>query len=260
MFDAFWPSFTAFQGTFGQTLTTQVQEEVFDAKVRHFPDSLADATFADNMPESVYRELVSEADKNLPTLYRYLALRKKGRLGITDDLHYYDLYVPIFDLAGPAEIPPSRKSEKIALDVDAIYGPEYVGLLKKGFAGAWGMNVYPHPGKANGRLYERLRLRRFIPICMFNNHDDYGSLTTFVHEWGHAIHTLLDDPRRMELRELEAISTFIAETAPPSATRCCSTTTWSRMQKDDAEKDCTYLRARGLELIRTTFFRQTDVR
>src|SRR2546423_8727318 len=86
VFDAFWPSFSAFNGTFGATLTTQVQAAVFDAKVRHFPDSLADATFADNMPEAVYRQLVAEANRNLPTLYRYLALRKKA-LGIADDLH-----------------------------------------------------------------------------------------------------------------------------------------------------------------------------
>ncbi|MBV8800130.1 MAG: oligoendopeptidase F, partial [Alphaproteobacteria bacterium] len=83
VFDAFWPSFSAFKGTFGATLTTQVQSEIFDAKVRHFPDSLADATFADNMPEAVYRQLVAEANKNLPTLRRYLRLRKRA-LGITD--------------------------------------------------------------------------------------------------------------------------------------------------------------------------------
>jgi len=38
VFDTFWPSFSAFKGTFGATLTTQVQAEVFDAKVRHFPN------------------------------------------------------------------------------------------------------------------------------------------------------------------------------------------------------------------------------
>ncbi len=42
--------------------------------MRHFPDGLADATFADNMPESVYRTLVFEANKNPPVLHRYLKL------------------------------------------------------------------------------------------------------------------------------------------------------------------------------------------
>ena len=78
MFDVFWPSWSAFKGTFGAALTTQVESEIFDAKVRHFPDSLADATFAHNMPEAVYRQLVAEANKHLPSLYRYLRLRKKA--------------------------------------------------------------------------------------------------------------------------------------------------------------------------------------
>jgi oligoendopeptidase F len=248
VFDAFFSSLGAFQGTFGQTLTTQVQEEVLDAKVRNFPDSLADATFADNMPEAVYRELVAEANKNLPTLYRYLTLRKKA-LGITDDLRYYDLYVPIFDLPNPPTFSVAD-SEKIALDVDAIYGPEYVAFLKKGFAGTW-MNVYPHPGKANG-AYMNGSAYDVHPYLLFNNHDDYASLTTFVHEWGHAIHTLLDD--ETQPFENSNHSTFIAETASIGNEMLLNDYMVAHA-KNDAEKE--YYLGQGLELIRTTFFRQT---
>lgn len=248
VFDAFWPSFSAFQGTFGATLTAQVLGEVLDAKVRHFPDSLADATFADNMPEAVYRQLVAQADKNLPTLHRYLALRKKA-LGIKDDLHYYDLYVPIFDLPNPPKFS-VEDSEKIALDVDAIYGPEYVGLLKRGFSGQW-MNVYPHPHKANG-AYMNGSAYDVHPYLLFNNHDDYESLSTFVHEWGHAIHTLLDSAN--QTFENSNYSTFIAETASIGNEMLLNDYMVAHA-KNDAEKE--YYLGQGLELIRTTFFRQT---
>jgi oligoendopeptidase F len=248
VFDAFWPSFTAFQGTFGDTLSTQVMGEVLDAKVRHFPDSLADATFADNMPETVYRELVAEANKNLPTLHRYLALRKKA-LGITDDLHYYDLYVPIFSPPNPPKFS-VEDAEKIALDVDAIYGPEYVGFLKRGFSGHW-MNVYPHPGKANG-AYMNGSAYDVHPYLLFNNSDDYESLSTFVHEWGHAMHTLLDD--ETQNFENSNYSTFIAETASIGNEMLLNDYMVAHA-KDDAEKE--FYLGQGLELIRTTFFRQT---
>jgi oligoendopeptidase F len=248
VFDAFWPSFSAFNGTFGATLTTQVQAEVFDAKVRHFPNALADATFADNMPEAVYRQLVAEANKNLPTLYRYLALRKKA-LGITGDLHYYDLYVPIFDLPNPPKFSVAD-SEKIALDVDAIYGPEYLALLKRGFAGKW-MNVYPHPGKANG-AYMNGSAYDVHPYLLFNNHDDYESLSTFVHEWGHAVHTLLT--KANQPFENSNYSTFIAETASIGNEMLLNDYMVAHA-RTDAEKE--YYLGQGLELIRTTFFRQT---
>jgi len=248
VFDTFWPSFSAFNGTFGQTLTTQVQEEVFDAKVRHFPNSLADATFADNMPEAVYRQLVAQANRSLPTLHRYLRLRKKA-LGITDDLRYYDVYVPIFDLPNPPKFSVAD-SEKIALDVDQIYGPEYLSLLKQGFAGTW-MNVYPHPGKANG-AYMNGSAYDVHPYLLFNNHDDYESLSTFVHEWGHAVHTLLTT--KTQPYENAGYSTFIAETASIGNEMLLNDYMVAHA-KNDAEKE--YYLGQGLELIRGTFFRQT---
>ena len=80
-----------------RTLNTQVLGEEFDAKVRHYPNALADALFADNMPEAVYRQLVAQANAGLPTFHRYLKLRKK-LLGIKDELQYYDIYPSMFKL------------------------------------------------------------------------------------------------------------------------------------------------------------------
>jgi oligoendopeptidase F len=207
VFDAFWQAHSAFQGVFGATLTTQVMGEELDANVRHFSDALADATFADNMPESVYRTLVSEANKNLPVLHRYLKLRKDA-LGITDDLRYYDLYAPIIELKSPPHFTVGQ-SKAIALDVTSVYGPAYAGLLKQGFAGRW-MDLYPHPGKARG-AYMNPGAYDVHPYLLFNNHDDYESLSTFVHEWGHAVHSLLAN--KAQPFENASYSPFIAETA-----------------------------------------------
>src|SRR6185437_10333519 len=100
VFDAFWSMWKKYEGTLGATLTAQVMGEVFNAKVRHYPNSLAAAVFADNMPEAVYRQLVAQANAGLPTMYRYLKLRKK-LLGITGDLNYYDIYPSMFKLPAP---------------------------------------------------------------------------------------------------------------------------------------------------------------
>jgi oligoendopeptidase F len=100
VFESFWGAWKKYEGTFGQMLTTQAMGEEFDAKVRHFPSALADATFADNMPDAVYRQLVAQANEGLPTMYRYLKLRKK-LLGIDGDLAYYDIYPTMFKLDRP---------------------------------------------------------------------------------------------------------------------------------------------------------------
>ncbi len=85
VFDAFWSTFKSYQGTFGSTLTTQVMGDVFSARARRFDTSLQQALFEDNMPERVYRTLVAQANEGLPTLHRYLRLRKR-LLGIQDEL------------------------------------------------------------------------------------------------------------------------------------------------------------------------------
>jgi oligoendopeptidase F len=248
VFDAFWGMWKKYEGTLGANLTTQVMGEVFNAKVRHYPNALAAAVFADNMPESVYRQLVSQANAGLPTMYRYLSLRKK-MLGITGDLAYYDIYPSMFK-------PPVGQhftvadSEKIALDVTAAYGPEYVADLKKGFAGRW-MDVLPRTGKAGG-AYMQGAAYDVHPYLHLNHNYDFQALTTFVHEWGHAVHTMLTHDAQPF--ENSNYSTFTAETASITNEMLLSDYMVAHAQ-NDAEK--LYYLGQALELMRGTFFRQT---
>jgi oligoendopeptidase F len=248
VFDAFWAARSAFKGVFGSTLTTQVMGEEFDTKTRHFPNALADATFADNMPEAVYRTLVSEANRNLAVLHRYLKLRK-DLLGIADELRYYDLYAPLAELK-PAPRFTAEQSKAISLEVTRIYGPEYASLLRQGFAGRW-MDLYPRPGKASG-AYMNPGAYDVHPYLLFNNYDDYESLATFLHEWGHAVHTLLAS--KAQPFETASYSPFIAETASITNEMLLNDYLVARA-KTDAEK--LYYLGAQLELIRVDFFRQT---
>lgn len=248
VFDSFWGTWKKYEGTFGASLITQVLAEEFDAKVRHYPNALSDALFADNMPEAVYRQLVAQANAGLPVFHRYLKLRKK-LLGIDDDLAYYDIYPTMFKLDTPPHITVDD-AEHIAFDVTAPYGPEYAAKLHKAFAGRW-MDVLPRTGKASG-AYMNGSAYDVHPYLHLNHNYDYESLSTFVHEWGHAIHTLLDD--EVQPYEKSNYSTFIAETASISNEMLLNDYMVAHA-KTKAEK--LYYLGEGLELIRGTFFRQT---
>jgi len=77
-------------------------------------------------------------------------------------------------------------------------------------------------------------------------------LSTFVHEWGHAVHSLLAN--KAQPFENAQYSAFIAETA--SITNEMLLVDYMVAHaKNDAEK--LYYLGRGLDLIRSTFFRQT---
>ncbi len=246
--DTFFGAFKKYEGTFGASLATQVMGEVFQAKQRHFPNSLAAALFPDNMPEAVYRTLVREANASLPSMYRYLALRKK-LLGVTGDLAYYDVYPSMFTPDQPLHFS-VPESERIGLAVTSVYGPEYTAFLSKGFAGRW-MDVYPRSGKASG-AYMNGSAYDVHPYLHLNHNDDYQSLSTLVHEWGHAVHTMLDD--ETQVFENSQYSTFIAETASISNEMLLNDYMIAHAK---TKQEKLYYLGQGLELIRGTFYRQT---
>jgi oligoendopeptidase F len=248
VFDAFWGAYQSYKSTFGASLIAQVMTEVFNAKVRNFPNALAAATFADDMPETVYRSLVSGAHEGLPVLHRYLKLRKQ-LLGIEGDMGYEDLYPSMFRLSQPLKFS-VEDSKRITLEALQPYGDEYLSLLKKGFGNQW-MHAYPQPHKASG-AYMNGSAYDVHPFLLLNHTDDYQSLTTLAHEWGHAVHTLLTNSAQPF--EKSNYSTFIAETASIGNEMLLND---HMVDGAKTKEEKLYYLGQGLESIRTTFFRQT---
>jgi oligoendopeptidase F len=113
------------------------------------------------------------------------------------------------------------------------------------------MDLYPHPGKAGG-AYMNPGAYDVHPYLLFNNNDDYESLSTFVHEWGHAIHSLLAN--NAQPFENASYTPFIAETASITNEMLLNDYLVARAS-NDAER--LYYLGQALELIRVDFFRQT---
>jgi oligoendopeptidase F len=113
------------------------------------------------------------------------------------------------------------------------------------------MDVLPREGKASG-AYMNGSAYNVHPFLHLNHNYDYEALSTFVHEWGHAVHTLLDD--ETQPYETSSYSTFIAETASITNEMLLNDYMVAHAQ---AKNEKLYYLGEGLELIRATFFRQT---
>jgi len=247
VFDAFFSAWKAAEGTFGANLTTQVLGDVFTSRVRHFDGSLHAALFADNMPAAVYRMLVEQAHAGLPVLYRYLRLRKQ-MLGVSGPLAYYDNYPPL--VAAPASAHfDLAQSKAITLAALAPMGPDYLALLKRGFDSPWA-DSHPRPGKASG-AYMAGYAYDVHPYLLLNHSDDYQSLSTLAHEWGHAVHTLLAAGNQPF--DKAGYATFIAESASIGNEMLLSDYMVANAQLRDEKM---FYLSQALESIRTTFFRQ----
>ncbi|HTN48652.1 MAG TPA: M3 family oligoendopeptidase [Burkholderiaceae bacterium] len=249
VFDAFWATFMSYQGSLGSNLTTQVMGDVFSARARRFDTSLQHALFDDNMPEQVYRTLVAQANAGLPTLHRYLRLRKR-LLGIQDELAYYDNYPPLFGTPAQARFT-LADSQRITLEALAPMGDDYLAMLKRGFGASWS-DPYPRPGKRSG-AYVSGSAYDVHPYVLLNHNDDFESLTTYAHEWGHAVHTMLAQANQPY--EKFGYSTFIAESAS-IANELLLSDYLVRTSKTREEK--LFYLGQQLESIRTTFFRQVQ--
>ncbi len=247
VFDAFWGAWKKYESSDGAILTAGVMGNVFMAKARKQPNALTAALFPDAMPQEVYRTLVAQANAGLPTLHRYFRLRKQ-LLGIKGELQYYDIYPTMF----PGKNIPKftiADSERLAVEALAPYGEEYLGLLKRGFAGKW-MDASPRAHKSSG-AYMNGSAYDVHPYLLLNHNDDYGGLSTFAHEWGHAVHTLLTV--KNQPYEKANYSTFIAESAS-IANEMLLNDYMVAHAKTKEEK--LYYLGEGLESIRGTFFRQ----
>jgi oligoendopeptidase F len=196
----------------------------------------------------VYRTLVEQANAGLPTLHRYLKLRKK-MLGINDELAYYDNYPALFE-PRKTESFNVETSKAITLNALAPMGDEYLGLLKKGFASSW-MDSHPRTAKQSG-AYMNGSAYDVHPYVLLNHNDDFESLSTFAHEWGHAVHSLLAN--EAQPFDKAGYSTFIAESASIINEMLLSDYMVADAKTRD---DKLFYLATALESIRTTFFRQT---
>lgn len=245
VFDAFWSAWSQFEAPFGQMLDTHVKGHIFNSKSRKYDSSLDAATSSNNIPTTVYKKLVESVNENLPSMHRYLKLRQR-MLGL-EDMHYYDIYPATTSLEKEFSI---DEAKQLTLDSLQPFGEEYLSLLKKGFAGNW-MHVYPQPGKRSG-AYMQGSAYDVHPYVLLNFNKGFEDVSTFSHEWGHAVHSMLS--KQNNVFENYFYSTFTAELA--------STTNEVLLQeflfaKKLTDEERLYYIDRALEGVRGTFFRQT---
>ena len=244
VFDRFWGVWKAYETTLGQTLDTHVKTHVFQAKTRRYDSALDAALSGPNIPTAVYQKLIEATHRHLPSLHRYFRLRQR-MLGL-DDLHYYDIYPPLVASQRTFDIAESKALMRASA---APLGDHYLELLEKGFTGTW-MHVYPQQGKAPG-AYMYGDVYDVHPFLLLNHNGQFNDVSTFTHEWGHAIHTML--AKEHNPYQTAGYATFTAEIA--------STTNEVLLQEhmlgqDISDKERLFYLGTVLEAVRGTFFRQ----
>lgn len=244
-FEGLYSVYEQFSNTLAAAFSSNVKQAVFYAKAKKYASS-REYYLADNeVPELVYDNLVKAVRENIVKLHEYTRVRKDV-LGV-DELHMYDLYVPMVAAADRRYTYEEAKS--IVLEGLAPLGEEYLSLLKQGFESRW-IDVYENEGKRSGAY--SWGTYGSHPYVLLNFHGTLNDVFTLAHEMGHSIHTWYSD--RNQPFTYAGYKIFVAEVAST-----CNEALLIRhlLKKAGSREEKAYLLNHFLESFRGTLFRQT---
>lgn len=244
-FKAMYDTYAKWKNTLAATLNANVTKNLFYAKTRSYPSALEMSLFGDNIPQSVYDNLIATIHEFLPLMHRYMDLRKK--LLKLDELHMYDLFAPLveeFDMEISYE-----DAKKRVYDSLAPLGDDYRKVLQEGFDNGW-IDVYENEGKRSG-AYSWGAFGTH-PYVLLNHKDNLNSMFTLAHEMGHALHSYYSD-NNQDYRDAQ-YTIFLAEVA---STLNEALLMHDMLEKATDPKEKMYLLTYYADQFRTTVFRQT---
>ncbi len=245
VFRQFFDVWQQFARTYGTMLYAQVKRDVFYSRVRRYESSLRASLDADRIPVAVYHRLLEQANAHVDVLHRYFKLRAR-MMGLAQ-MKYWDIYPP---LVSQDRQYPIERGEELVLAAVGPLGQEARDALANGFGSRW-MDVYPRQGKKSG-AYMNGHVYDIHPFVLMNYNDDYESVSTLAHEWGHALHSYLTN--RTQHFVNADYSIFIAEIA---STLNEALLLHHMLEASEAPTDRLFYLGHALEQLRGTFFRQS---
>lgn len=244
-FESCYAGYGQFRNTCAATLNAQTKQLKFFADARKYPNTLAAALDETEVPVEVYTNLIDAVHRNLPAMHKYTRLRRK-LLGV-DELHFYDLYVPV---VGDVDMHFTYE-EACDLILKALepMGEEYCSIVRQGLSQRW-IDVYENPGKRSGAY--SAGGYSMHPFILMNFQGTLNDVFTLIHEMGHSMHTYLSCANQPSCYSDYVI--FVAEVA----STCNEALLMQYLLKITTDKrQRAYLINYFLEQFRTTLYRQT---
>lgn len=243
----FFNSFERIQNTAAATLYASVKADELYAKARQYKSGLDAALSADDVPKQVFNNLLSTVNDRLPSLHRYIELRKRALQ--LERVHSYDLYVPLVSpsIANKMKFP-IEKAQTLILEGLKPLGNEYVKQVQYAFHHRW-LDVYPRPKKYTGGY--NTGAYDTHPFVLLNYDQSLDEVLTIAHEIGHAMNSVFTN--KTQPYHYSGQSIFTAEVAS-TANEWLMMDYLLKQAKTDEEK--LYLLNQQIDQIRGALYTQ----
>lgn len=184
VFKSYLNSYKSYINTLNVLFNANLKSNIFNARARNFNSSLEASLHRNNIPVSVYHNLIDSANKSLEPMYRWAAIKKR-LLGI-DELYPFDVYVTVFNSHNEKQYS-YEEGVNIVLNSLKIMGEDYLSSLNKAFSNRW-IDVYETKAKKSG-AYSSGTTYGVHPYVLLNWTDLLNDVFTLAHEMGHNMHS-----------------------------------------------------------------------
>ncbi len=244
-FEKMYGAYERQRNTLAATYNYNTKTDIVMARIRKYDSAIHAGLSGDNIPQSVYDNLISSVNDRLDLLHRYIEVRR--RILKIDEVHMYDMYTPLVSRSD------KTISYKAGIEIMkqglAPLGEDYGRHMDAGIKAGW-LDVYENEGKTSGAYsfgsYDS------YPYILLNFNNKLKDVFTIAHEMGHSMHSFYT--RANQPYVYGGHSIFTAEVA--------STVNEVLLMQhliatSKTKKDKLYLLNLYIEEFRTTLFRQT---
>ncbi len=244
-FHQYYAEFADHANTLAATFAGSVKQDVYNARVRNFATAREASLFPDQVPTTVYDNLIAAVRANLPAVHKYYAVRQRAMK--LPELHFYDTYVPI--LTEFRKVAPWDDAVELVLDSLTPLGADYTETLAVGLRGRW-CDRYENKGKRSGAFssgcYDS------DPFILMNYKADVlDDVFTLTHEAGHSMHT---HSSKVQPYQYANYTIFVAEVASTFNEQLLTRTLRERATSD---RERAYYLNKEIDSMRATIVRQT---
>ena len=245
-YNAMFDTYSSFQNTLCDLLQGTVEGHLFYARAHKFTSCLEAALYPNNIPVSVYTNLIQTVRSHVDVLHRYVRLKKQFLQ--LDTMYPYDLYVPLTEKSDRTYT--YEEATQLTLSAVSPLGKNYTDTLEKGLIKERWVDKYENKGKRSGAYssgcYDT------YPYILLNYTSLLRDVFTLAHEAGHSMHSMYSKSQPYHLADYPI---FVAEVASTCNEELLSEKLLHNFRSSPREKAS--ILNEKLEDLRATLFRQT---
>ena len=245
-YKTYYASYKKLKNTFSSLYFGHLKSLKFFGKAKKYSSTLEAALFKNEIPVSVYENLIAAVNNNLDKLHRYVDIRKKC-LGV-DTFRMYDIYPP---MVKDVKVNYTYEEAK-ALVLEALkpLGEDYLKVVREAFSDRW-IDVYENKNKRSGAYSSTVY--GVHPYMLLNFDGKLEDVFTLIHEMGHSMHSYYSNKTQPFIYADYKI--FVAEVA----STCNEILLLKYMLEHTEDKnERAYLLNHYMDMFKGTLFRQTQ--